>query len=84
MTLEQGARPLTMNVDALRPLPFRERILAYEDFDTATRCRNMAHWHYRVGGPAWLFNFTFEMREALRAWKRYATAVRAAGQRKAA
>lgn len=75
---------LKLDTDALRALPFFDRMQAYDDFDAATRSRNMAHWYRRVGGPWWLPNFTLEMRASLRAWKRYAAAVRRASERKAA
>lgn len=78
-------RPYQMDVDALRFLPFHERIFAYEDFDRATYSRRLAKWHLRNKPIGWSDEFHWQMHCAISAWKRYAAAVRAASQtRKAA
>ena len=78
------AAPLTLNVDALRSLPFHERIFAYEDFDHATSSRRLARWYLHTKPVGWRDEFGWQMHCAVSAWKRYKTAIRAAGQRKAA
>lgn len=81
----QSAEPMRLNVEALRSLPFHERIFAYEDFDRAAYSRRLAKWHLRNKPIGWSDEFRWQMHCAVRAWKRYAAAVRAASQpRKAA
>lgn len=71
-------------VDALRSLPFHERIVAYDDFDAAIQSRLLAHWYRRNRTLGWQGDFHLHMHRALRAWGHYAAAVRKASQIKIA
>jgi hypothetical protein len=57
---------------------------AYDDFDAALSCREMARkWKsYRL--PGWRMDHKMELRRAIRAWKHYKDAVKKAGEWRAA
>jgi len=61
---------LTMDVAALKSLPFADRMDAYDDFDRAVEW-----WSQARKDRAFR---RLDMRRALRAWQRYARAVRKA------
>ncbi len=77
---ERQISPLTRDIDALQSLPFIERILAYEDFDTALSNWLMA----RRGRRHHSWDWRLDLRAAQRSWKRYAAAVRKARKWRAA
>lgn len=54
------------------------RIVADDDFWKAVDARKSAHQALRYRLPGWRLDHMLEMRRALRAWKHYAEAVRAA------
>lgn len=68
---------LSMDIEALQSLPFSKRMQAYDDFDTAVASWAMSRW-LRNHTRGWGAERVLEMRRALRAWKRYAEAVRTA------
>jgi len=72
------ARCASLAVDALRVLPFHDRIVAYDDFDAAVQSRRLAHWYRRNRTLGWQGDFHLHMRRAIRAWGHYADAVRKA------
>lgn len=67
----------SLAVDTLRSLPFHRRMQAYEDFDKAVSSWALARFNRRNG--IWFWHL--DMRAALRAWKHYKRAVRAAQER---
>lgn len=61
-------------VDALAALPWGDRMQAYSDYDNALMHWNLARLHMRARNWQW----RLDMRRALRFWKHYKRAVRAA------
>lgn len=61
-------------VDTLAALPFGERMQAYSDYDQALANWHLARQDRRAGGWQW----RLDMRRALRFWRHYKRAVRAA------
>jgi hypothetical protein len=57
---------------------FETRIRADTDFRIAQECQAEARRILQHRGPAWRFSHRLELRRAMRFWKHYANAVRAA------